>query len=264
MCLFYRESSSCTHISGLLHALVAVSRVPFQASVALSETNTEAAPLPVTSYTCQWKAPRKRKESSAKVSDVNFEKHVYGRVRKHVMNPIHDFDPRPPETRGTLSARLPDFLKKVKGKALGISIIADPSTQIWSGDTTVTTLDLPAKHQLEQGVTAFIQSLHVSAEKIREIERNTKDQHQSPHWFNARRYRLTASLFGEVLRRRPDTAPDSLVLRIIEPKQFTTPATDWGKKQELVALEQYKVHQKLKYIKSLWATQVLPCVELDL
>ena len=47
-----------------------------------------------------------------------------------------------------------------------------------------------------------------------------------------------------MLHRRADTPPDSLVLRIIEPKQFTTAATDWGKQQESVALEQYERHQQ--------------------
>ena len=145
--------------------------------------------------------------------------------------PIHDFDPRPQETRGTLSSQLPVFLDKVKGKGLGISMIADSSTRVWSSHTAdMTTSDLPSKNALQGRVSAFLQSLSMTAEKIREIERNTRDQHRSPQWYDVRRYRLMALRFGDVLHHRADT-PDSLVLPIIEPKQFTTAATDWGRQQ---------------------------------
>ena len=55
---------------------------------------------------------------------------------------------------------------------------------------------------------------------------------------------MTASLFGEVLRRCADTPPDSLVLRIIKQRQFTSTATDWGIRNELVALQEYESYQK--------------------
>ena len=44
----------------------------------------EEEALPVTSYICQWKRPRKRKESTMKMSEAIFEKHihVYGRTKK--------------------------------------------------------------------------------------------------------------------------------------------------------------------------------------
>ncbi len=198
----------------------------------------------ITSYACQWKAPRKRKESDARISDLTFEKHIYGRERKHHLNPIKNFDPRPPEFRGTLSARLPDFLQKVRGKALGISVLADSTSQVWSDDVIKdSSFNLPSKGQLLEGVASFIESLKVSEGRIREIERSTQDQHRSPAWFNARRYRLTASMFGEVLRRRLDTPPDALVLRIIEPKQFVSPSTEYGKKMESTALEKYKAYK---------------------
>ena len=243
--LLCRESASCTHISGLLHALVSTSHAPFD-PVHISQTDDEDTPLPITSFACQWKAPRKRKEADAKISDVTFEKHVYGRTKKHNTLPIHDFDPRPQETRGTLSSRLPKFLEKVKGQGLGISMIADASTQVWSHQTAnlTTSSDLPSKQALQERVSVFVQSLHMSAEKIRAIERDTKDQHLSTQWYSVRRYRLTASKFGEVLHRRSGTPPDALVLRIIEPKQFSTTATEWGKRQESVALEQYERHQR--------------------
>ena len=84
----------------------------------------------------------------------------------------------------------------------------------------------------------------MSASKIQAIERHTTQQRNSKQWFEARRYRLTASLFGEVLRRRLETTPDALVLRTIKQKQFTSSATEWGIKHEATAIKEYERYQK--------------------
>ena len=71
---------------------------------------------------------------------------------------------------------------------------------------------------------AFKRSLQISDDKAREIERNTHEQRLSSLWFSVRQYRITSSLFGNVLTRRATTPPDSLVLRI-QSKRFSTAAT---------------------------------------
>ena len=58
-----------------------------------------------------------------------------------------------------------------------------------------------------------------------------------------RKYRITASLFGAVLMRRPETPPDNLVLQIIQPKQFSTPALQYGIDNEKLALQEYVAYQ---------------------
>ena len=50
-------------------------------------------------------------------------------------------------------------------------------------------------------------------------------------------------MFGEVFRRHVDTPPDALVLRIIEPKQFVSPSTEYGKRMESIALEKYNAYK---------------------
>ena len=50
-------------------------------------------------------------------------------------------------------------------------------------------------------------------------------------------------MFGEVFHRCVDTPPDSLVLCIIEPKQFISPNTEYGKRMESTALEKYKAYK---------------------
>ena len=76
----YRKSATCTHVCDLLHALVSL--IPVQLQTTPSTTDDMETPLPITSYTCKWKVPWKRKESNMKMSEVQFEKHVYGRECK--------------------------------------------------------------------------------------------------------------------------------------------------------------------------------------
>lgn len=177
---------------------------------------------------------------------MKFEKHVYGRTRKHELKSIANFDPRPHEFRGTLKESLPAFLDKVRGHNLGISVLLDPSMQVWPDAVSVadSSANIPRKEELMERVSEFIKSLQLTAARIRAIERHTTQQRNSAQWFEARRYRLTASFFGEVLRRRPETVPDALVLRIIQQNQFTSVSTEWGIKNEAVALKEYELYQK--------------------
>lgn len=62
--------------------------------------------------------------------------------------------------------------------------------------------------------------------------------------FISRCYHLTSSLFGDVLSRRPTTAPDNLVLRIIDPQSFTSKATQHGIDNEDLAVQKYISYQK--------------------
>ena len=58
--------------------------------------------IDITSYPCQWKAPRKRKENTLRLADAVFEKHVYGKGKKRRLAPLEDFDPRPAKFKCTL------------------------------------------------------------------------------------------------------------------------------------------------------------------
>lgn len=206
--------------------------------------------LPVTSFPCQWNVPRKRKERSAKISDLKFQKHVYGRQQKHVLQPLHEFDPRPTEYRGTASVLLQSFLTSVKGKGLGVSVLLDEDTRVWAvegeGGASVDSSEspsLPSRDELKERVLAFKKNLHLTPERIRQIERETKHQSQTALWFSARRYRLTASMFGKVYKRLPNTPPDCLVKELLHPLQFSTKATEWGRQHEPIALNAYVQHQ---------------------
>ena len=173
--LVCRESASCTHISALLHALVAmrpatVSEIPVKAPSAIHNSDDDDIEgLPVTSFPCQWKQPRKRKESTLKFADANFEKYEYGQERKHHWNSIKDFDPRPIEHRGKAPQLMQDFLKSVKGKGLGVSMLLDKDLQLTSSETSPATPEQPSiesKQEIITKVASFKQSLHVTPDKI--------------------------------------------------------------------------------------------------
>ena len=67
----------------------------------------------------------------------------------------------------------------------------------------------------------------------------------SSMWFAIRQYYLTASMFGNVISRRPETPPDKLVLGILKPVGFTTPAIRYGIiDNEKVAIERYTQYQQ--------------------
>ena len=92
-------------------------------------------------------------------------------------------------------------------------------------------------------VEEFKKSLMVSEEKAREIERTTVKQRTSPEWYSVRRYRPTASVFGEIFLHMSQTPPDKLVLRLLYPRDISTLAIVMGIKHEKVALNAYIKYQ---------------------
>lgn len=84
----------------MLHALVAMAPVHFVASSDINLPENDDTQIPVTSLPCRWKVPKSRKEGNLKMSDVKFEKHVYGKTSSKVNYARQeDFDPRPARYR---------------------------------------------------------------------------------------------------------------------------------------------------------------------
>ena len=257
--MFCRKSASCTHVYGLLHALVAMSpSFPFHSVTDPSTSEPEEEALPITSYACLWKPPHKRKESTLQMSEATFHKPVYGREKRRSSKPLEEFDPRPPEYKNTAQGRLTEFLGKVRGKVLCVSLMFNSASQYWQDETQTGSGEpllpkLLSKEELQTRVEEFKKSLHVSAFKLRQFEQNTRDHSQSALRFSVHRYRITASYFGAIHRRLPTTSSQSLVLQILEGKQFQTLATEWGKKHEELALKQYEEYEHASGHENLYA-----------
>ena len=186
--------------------------------------------MPVTSLLSRWNVPRVRKESNLQLSDAIFEKHDYQKPVKRKRRQIKDFDPRPEEYRGNAKQLLGKLLENVKGESLGVSLLFDEQcSQAWSS------VVIPVYH------------LHLTSKapaQLRHVEQSTREQQYSAEWFAIRRYRITASHFGEILHRRRDTPPDRLVLSILMPRKFSSPATTWGIENESRAIQAYIEHIK--------------------
>ena len=178
------------------------------------------------------------------MSKIAFEKHVYGREKRKSFTLLENFDPRPSQYKGQAANNLALFIEKVKGRNLGVSLLFDAASKLWADEDSVGTPTVITQEQLLNNISAFKESLKLPASELRKIERETKDQSRSPYWYSVRKYRITASYFGEIFKRLPSTHPHHLVLRIIDPKPFKCAATDWGKAHESCALEQYMKYQK--------------------
>lgn len=233
-----RLSASCVHVSALLHALVALK--PAERSHPLSDDDSDEDAVPVTSLPCRWKQPKKRKSNAMEISTAKFEKYEYGKVKKQTSQFLETFDPRPEELRNQGSSKLPHLLSALAGKGLCVSLLLDPSTRVEVPQAPKLTRD-----ELLKKVDEFVSSkLSVTAEKARQIEVQTRAQSKSQMWYEARRLRLTASLFGRVRQLKPTTSPDNLVLTILGVKKLHGKALQYGMEMEKVALEEYVKHQK--------------------
>lgn len=245
----FRKSASCTHVSASLHALRALKPTTFNLQPdlppAFNSSDDADAEVSVTSLPCQWKLPRKRKESTLRVSEATFEKHDYSKPVKRKVKHVEQFDPRPVEYRGSAMSRLPKLLENVKGEQLCVSLLFDPNCRKEHVEQPQDPLlyRVLDSTELKPTIAAFKNTLEVTQELAREIELNTREQRMSPLWFSVRRFRITASNFGAVLSRRPNTPPDSLVLRIIQPRNFSTAATKYGVENEQVAIQEYTKYQ---------------------
>ncbi len=198
--------------------------------------------MPVTSKLCKWNVPKGRKNSSLSMMESTFTKHEYSKAIKRPTKRLDEFDPRPQEFRGTACQRLPELLKKLRGKQLGISLLLDPLCRNASDE-----IDPECKAAdnatLRETCAAFKKSLCLSDQEIRETELRTREQRMTPFWYSARQYRITASQFGVVYHRKDSTPPDKLVLQLIQRKSFSTLATRYGIEMEPVAIEAYVQHQ---------------------
>ena len=208
-----------------------------------SEDESDEEDMPVTSLSCQWKPPRKRKAAAMEVAEARFEKHEFGIIKKRNTKAIESFDPQPDEFRNQNTKRLQTLLDNVRGKGLCISLLLDSSTCVETNELVPLTKDELKK------VECLKLKLKVSEEEARRVELDTQEQAKSQKWFDARRLRLTSSQFGRVkqlkLTIQLTTSPDNLVLTILGVKKIPEclKPLEYGRQMEKVALDKYVRHQ---------------------
>ena len=92
--------------------------------------------------------------------------------------------------------------------------------------------------------------LETTTEILKELELATLKQSKCNLWFEVRTGRITASKLKNVCSTNPITPSMSLLKQICYPIQnkFTTPATEWGLKNESKALKLYEEYMKSIHI----------------
>lgn len=217
--MFYICRKSASSISAFLYALAAKRPIPFPLTASNDVTDDkDADSVPFTSLPCRWKPPRKRKESILKISDATFEKHMYGKAKKIKHLPIENYDPRPEKYRNKVDSHK---------KFLVLYMVRDwVCPYCWihvrgaGRQSPASSTSFRITKYKAGTIIEFEKSLNIT----REIRGNTRSQRDSPEWFAARRYRITASIFGLIYCRKPDTPPDALVARLLEQRQSTSSA----------------------------------------
>lgn len=164
----------------MLHALAGLAPSTFSLGIQEGSTDDEEETVPVTSQLCKWNVPQKRKDSAMPMSTAVFEKHYYSKPVKRRLKSLDEFDPRPPEFRGTVASRLPTLLNNIRGQQLCISLLFDEKCQykpdedkVLSGQTS-SDVNVPNLTNLKQTISAFKESLRLNDDQIREIEQATE------------------------------------------------------------------------------------------
>ena len=157
------------------------------------------------------------------MSKAKFQKHLYKRKIKHNISELESFDPCPDECKGTASSSLNRFLEATRGKGLCMSLLFDESARVWKPPTnndaekeetppTPVDYSILSKDKILTEVNLFKESLSVTEADICRIEKETREQRDSLKWFQMCRFRITASHFGEIHRRKDSTI---VVLRLL-------------------------------------------------
>ncbi|GLV31329.1 hypothetical protein CBL_11060 [Carabus blaptoides fortunei] len=85
-----------------------------------------------------------------------------------------------------------------------------------------------------------LNELQVTQEERDKIAQETVGQFDNEIYRSARANRLTASKFGEVVKRRTTTSPETLVKRILSQDHINVPAINYGKENESVAIRLFE------------------------
>ena len=81
--------------------------------------------------------------------------------------------------------------------------------------------------------------MNLSQDEFNRTELETRKQGNCPLWHEMRKYRLTASRFGEVVKRRKTTPCARLVKEILYPRSVSSDSLRWGRENEKVAIDDY-------------------------
>ncbi|XP_076087997.1 uncharacterized protein LOC143058383 [Mytilus galloprovincialis] len=230
---------SCSHIAALLYGIADITQQKYSGKIA------------PTSKACEWIKPRNRNLSPKKSQEMVFNK-FKSPDRKVSLYSVNASFSKDLSTPAILSFK--ERLMNVNpdaGWLMNFPQISDSC----ENNTSISTL--PKLHNINfsymdtvditsiecvQHFLSYFDSLKITKDDCSKIEVATREQHKNPLWKQVRRGRLTASKFGNIVRRKVDTEPDNLIKYLLDyTPSFTNAAISWGKDHEQIAIDSYLI-----------------------
>ena len=237
--VFCRAGESCSHIAALLYGIADITQQKYSGKIA------------PTSKACEWINLRNRNLSTKKSQEMVFNK-FKSPDRKVSLYSVNASFSKDLSTPAILSFK--ERLMNVNpdaGWLMNFPQISDSC----ENNTSVSTL--PKLHNINfsymdtvditsiecvQHFLSYFDSLKITKDDCSKIEVATREQHKNPLWKQVRRGRLTASKFGNIVRRKVDTEPDNLIKYLLDyTPSFTNAAISWGKDHEQIAIDSYLI-----------------------
>ena len=104
-----------------------------------------------------------------------------------------------------------------------------------------------------------LERIQKTAKQIEEISELTTTADQtdgkSGEWMMLHLEHVTASFFGDIVKRRASTSFGSLVMKLLYGKQWITPAIQYGHHNEPVACDAYIVKQADEYNRTVFVSK---------
>jgi hypothetical protein len=113
-----------------------------------------------------------------------------------------------------------------------------PTTVTITGCALQTSLPFASSLRLPPELQFCNEANDITMDEARQLADMTTQQSASQQWYDARRPRLTASVFGEIMKRKADIN-ESFMSRLFTDQNFKTAATQHGKQNETKAKELY-------------------------
>ena len=89
-----------------------------------------------------------------------------------------------------------------------------------------------------------VKELRVTNQKLRELERNTRDQSTCDRWFEEQRQRIKSSTFCAVIKRRKSIYPKSILNNLLcSSNKIVSKACKWGLGKDEEAVKKYLKHK---------------------
>ena len=102
---------------------------------------------------------------------------------------------------------------------------------------------------LKKSVLDVFNSITISEEECKYIERYTRSQRENSLWYEQRCGRVTASCFHDIVSRKKNSSPDNLVTRFLRREDISNiPAIKWGIDNEDKAREVYVTKMSSSHI----------------